>query len=430
MGITIGIGDRQMPTQEGEMATTEKGSYGGLPRNVWVTTVTSFLTDISSEMLLNLLPLFLFNVLGVRTMVIGLIEGVAETTASILKIFSGWLSDRLRARKGLAVLGYGLSTVAKPFLYFATTWGWVLGVRFTDRVGKGLRTAPRDALVADSIDERQRGLAFGLHRAGDTAGAVIGLAIALGVFLATQRGMAELTRATFQVIVLISVIPAVLAVLVIALGAQEVTATSRETKPPPLTLAGLDRRFLLFLVVMVVFTLGNSSDAFLILRAQTTGLSVSGVLGMMLIFNLTYALISTPAGALSDRVGRRKLLILGWGLYALVYLGFARASAGWHAWSLMAAYGMYYGLTEGVAKAFVADLVPSERRGTAYGVYNAAVGITAFPASLIAGMLWQGVGSWTGFGPSAPFLFGAVLAAVAVVMLMRLPVKESMAGVD
>lgn len=419
-----------MPTQEGEIVTTEKGSYGGLPRNVWVTTVTSFLTDISSEMLLNLLPLFLFNVLGVRTTVIGLIEGVAETTASILKIFSGWLSDRLRARKGLAVLGYGLSTVAKPFLYFATTWGWVLGVRFTDRVGKGLRTAPRDALVADSIDERQRGLAFGLHRAGDTAGAVIGLAIALGVFLATQRGMAELTRATFQVIVLISVIPAVLAVLVIALGAQEVTATSRETKPPRLTLAGLDRRFLLFLVVMVVFTLGNSSDAFLILRAQTTGLSVSGVLGMMLIFNLTYALVSTPAGALSDRVGRRKLLILGWGLYALVYLGFARASAGWHAWSLMAAYGMYYGLTEGVAKAFVADLVPSERRGTAYGVYNAAVGITAFPASLIAGLLWQGVGSWTGFGPSAPFLFGAVLAAIAVVMLMRLPVKESVAGMD
>jgi MFS family permease len=422
-----------MPTEDREMGKVEEGANGSpgrLPRNVWVTTITSFLTDISSEMLINLLPLFLFNVLGVRTAVIGLIEGVAETTASILKLFSGWLSDRLRARKGLAVLGYGLSTIAKPFLYFATTWGWVLGVRFADRVGKGLRTAPRDALVADSIDERQRGLAFGLHRAGDTAGAVIGLAIALGVFLATQRGMAELTRATFQVIVLISVVPAALAVLVIALGAQEVQAASHETKPPRLTLVGLDRRFLVFLVIVVVFTLGNSSDAFLILRAQTAGLSVSGVLGMMLIFNLTYALISTPAGALSDRVGRRRLLILGWGLYALVYLGFARASVGWHAWSLMAAYGIYYGLTEGVAKAFVADLVPSERRGTAYGVYNAAVGITAFPASLIAGVLWQGVGSWAGFGPSAPFLFGAGLAALAVVMLMRLPVKESITGMD
>lgn len=430
-----------MSTQESETATIENGSitlFRRLPRNVWVTTVTSFLTDISSEMLINLLPLFLFNVLGVRTAVIGLIEGLAETTASVLKIFSGWLSDRLRARKGLAVLGYGLSTIAKPFLYFATTWGWVLGVRFTDRVGKGLRTAPRDALVADSIGERQRGLAFGLHRAGDTAGAVIGLAIALGVFLATQRGMAELTRATFQVIVLISVIPAVLAVLVIALGAQEVRPTQEETSlngPEPIdkstrALAGLDRRFLFFLVIMGVFTLGNSSDAFLILRAQTTGLSVSGVLGMMVTFNLTYALISTPAGALSDRVGRRRLLILGWGLYALVYLGFARASVGWHAWSLMAAYGVYYGLTEGVAKAFVADLIPSERRGTAYGAYNAAVGIMAFPASLIAGVLWQGVGSWAGFGPSAPFLFGAVLAALAVLMLMRLPVKDSIPGMD
>ncbi len=422
-----------MSIQESELGKGEKGSNGSLgrlPRNVWVTTVTSFLTDISSEMLINLLPLFLFNVLGVRTAVIGLIEGVAETTASILKIFSGWLSDRLRARKGLAVLGYGLSTIAKPFLYFAATWGWVLVVRFADRVGKGLRTAPRDALVADSIDERQRGLAFGLHRAGDTAGAVVGLAIALGVFLATQRGMAQLTRATFQVIVLISVIPAVLAVLVIALGAQEVQTTSRETKPPRLTLAGLDRRFIFFLLIVVVFTLGNSSDAFLILRAQTTGLSVSGVLGMMLTFNLTYALISTPAGALSDRVGRRRLLTLGWGLYALVYLGFARASAGWHAWSLMAAYGVYYGLTEGVAKAFVADLVPSERRGTAYGVYNAAVGIMAFPASLIAGVLWQGVGSWEGFGPSAPFIFGAALATLAVVMLVRLPVREGVTGMD
>jgi MFS family permease len=430
-----------MSTQESGNTVIENGTITTLrrlPRNVWVTTVTSFLTDISSEMLFNLLPLFLFNVLGVRTAVIGLIEGVAESTASVLKIFSGWFSDRLRARKGLAVLGYGLSTIAKPFLYFATTWGWVLGVRFIDRVGKGLRTAPRDALVADSIGERQRGLAFGLHRAGDTAGAVIGLAIALGVFLATQRGMAELTRATFQVIVLISVIPAVLAVLVIALGAQEVRSTQEETSlngpepidRPRLALAGLDRRFLFFLVIMVVFTLGNSSDAFLILRAQTTGLSVSGVLGMMLTFNVTYALISTPAGALSDRVGRRRLLILGWGLYALVYLGFARASVGWHAWSLMAAYGVYYGLTEGVAKAFVADLIPSERRGTAYGVYNAAVGIMAFPASLIAGVLWQGVGNWGGFGPSAPFLFGAALAAIAVLMLMRLPVRGSIPGMD
>ena len=201
---------------------TDRGGLLRLPRNVWVTTITSFLTDISSEMLLNLLPLFLFNVLGVRTGLIGLIEGVAETTASLLKVASGWLSDRLRLRKGLAVLGYAFSTASKPFLYFATSWGWVLGVRFGDRVGKGLRTAPRDALVADSIDERQRGLAFGLHRAGDTAGAVIGLGLALGVLILARRGGASLTRATFQTVVLVSLIPAVLAVLVIAIGAREI----------------------------------------------------------------------------------------------------------------------------------------------------------------------------------------------------------------
>ena len=402
---------------------------GRLPRNVWVVTITSFLNDLSSEMLLNLLPLFLFNVLGVRTTVIGLIEGVADTTASLVKLFSGWISDRLRMRKGLAVLGYMLSTVAKPFLYLATSWGWVLGVRFADRIGKGLRTAPRDALVADSIDERQRGLAFGIHRAGDTAGAVLGLSVALVVLRASQRGVAALTRDTFQTIVLVSLIPAVLAVLTIALGAQEVTPTLRGTTPqrrgpvdkPRLTLAGFDRRFRLFLLITVLFTLGNSSDAFLILRAQTTGLSVSGVLGMMVVFSLVYTLVSAPAGALSDRVGRRRLLIAGWSLYAVVYLGFARATVGWHAWILMATYGIYYGLTEGVAKAFVADLVPSEQRGTAYGVYNAAIGITALPASLLAGFLWQGVAGWNGFGPSAPFLFGAILALLAAVFMTQLP---------
>jgi MFS family permease len=381
-----------------------------------VTTATSLLTDISSEMLVHLLPLFLANVLGVRTGVIGLIEGVAETTASLLKVFSGWLSDRLRQRKWLTVAGYSLSTVAKPFLYFATTWTAVLAVRFTDRVGKGIRTAPRDALIADSIDEKHRGLAFGLHRAGDTAGALLGILIALGIVWMTQGRGLELNRPTFQTVVLFSIAPAVLAVLVLAVGAKDVPVTGRRERPS-LSLQGMDRRFRRFLLVIVLFTLGNSSDAFLVLRAQSLGLSVVGVLAMLATFTLVYALVSTPAGALSDRIGRRRVIVGGWLAYAAIYLGFALANTLWQVWLLFALYGIYYGMAEGAGKALVADLVQPVQRGTAYGVYNAAVGLAALPASLIAGILWQGVAGWAGFGPSAPFLFGAAMALIALALL-------------
>jgi len=409
-----------------EITTARPGrALYSLPRNVWVVTATSFLTDISSEMVINLIPLFLANVLGVRTNIIGLIEGVAETTASLLKVFSGWLSDRLGQRKWLTVAGYGLSTIAKPFLYLATTWAGVLAVRFADRVGKGIRTAPRDALVADSIDENHRGLAFGLHRAGDTAGAMIGLIIALIIVWATQSGGLTLTRPTFQTVVLISVIPAALAVLVLATGARDVPI--RERGPAPrLSLQGFDRRFKGFLAIVVLFTLGNSSDAFLILRGQERGLNVLSVLGMLVTFNLIYSSISGPAGALSDRIGRRRLIIGGWLAYGLIYLGFALANTGWQVWLLFGLYGLYYGLAEGAGKALVADLVTPEQRGTAYGVYNAAVGLTAFPASFIAGLLWQGMGPWAGFGPRAPFLFGAVLALLASMLLrLWLPTERS-----
>jgi MFS family permease len=298
-----------------------------------------------------------------------------------------------------------------------------LGVRFADRAGKGLRTAPRDALLADSVGERQRGLAFGFHRAGDTAGAVVGLMAALGILLYTQGDEKLLNRDAFQTIVLLSMIPAILAVIVLALGARDVKVNSSQIASPRFTLKDLDKRFRFFLIIVIIFTLGNSSDAFLILRAQNAGLSVVGILGMLITFNLVYAIVSVPAGALSDRIGRKRLLFAGWLFYGLVYLGFAFAGAGWQAWILMGAYGLYYGMTEGVAKALVADLVGSERRGIAYGAYNAAVGVTAFPASLMAGLLWQGIGSWAGFGPSAPFIFSAVLALIATGLLffMSLP---------
>ena len=389
-----------------------------LPRNVWAATFTSFLTDVSSEMILTLLPLFLSNVLGTPVAIIGLIEGIAETTASLLKIISGWLSDRLGNRKWLAVAGYALSAVSKPFLYITTSWGGVLAVRFADRVGKGIRTAPRDALIADSAGPQHRGLAFGLHRAGDTAGAVVGLTIALLVVLATQSQSLELTRATFQDLVIISTVPALIAVVVLAVGVREIRKTNTQGAGSlKLSFGALNREFKYFLLVIAIFTLGNSSDAFLVLRAQERGLTVAGVIAMLISFNLIYALASGPLGAWSDRIGRERLIIGGWLVYGLIYLGFAAAGTGWQIWLVYALYGFYYAAVEGTAKAFVADLVPAEQRGTAYGLYNAVVGLMAFPASLLAGVLWQGL------GPGAPFLGGSVLALVSAFLLTRRPGK-------
>jgi MFS family permease len=394
-----------------------KQSIFNLPRNIWAVSLTSFFMDISSEMVINIIPLFLANVLGVKTVVIGLIEGIAEATASILKLFSGWLSDKLRARKWLAVVGYGLSAISKPFFYIANTWGAIAGVRWVDRIGKGIRTAPRDALVADSIDEKQRGLAFGFHRTADTAGAMLGLIIALIVIWMAQSAALNLGMETFHLVVLISLLPAVLAVLSLMIGAKDVPVKTQRAAPK-FAFKALGSNFMSFMVIVGIFTLGNSSDAFLTLRAQGLGLNVVGIMGMLITFNLVYTLVSTPAGSLSDRIGRKRLIVGGWLVYALVYLGFGLAQTGWQVWLLYAVYGLFYGLAYGTTNAMLADIVPSELRGTAYGTYNAIIGLLAFPASLIAGILWQGVGDWPGLGPSAPFLFGASLAMLAAVLMM------------
>jgi MFS family permease len=403
---------------------TKKTGLRSMPINVLILTATSFLTDVSSEMIVYLIPLFLVNVLNAGTAVIGLIEGLAETTASLMKIYSGALSDKLGKRKWITVVGYGISTIAKPFMYFASTWQGVLGVRVADRLGKGIRTAPRDALVAGSIDDKQRGLAFGLHRAGDTAGAFFGLLIAAVIVWLTEKGAADLTGNTFRIAVLVSIIPAVLAVIVLAIGAHDV-ATSGKSTTPILSLKGMDNRFKLFMLVLVLFTLGNSSDAFIILRAQERGLDVLQIMLMLMTFNLIYSVLAGPLGALSDKIGRRRLIIFGWISYGLVYLGFALSHTGWEIWTLFGFYGIYYAATEGSAKALIADLVPPDRHGTAYGLYNAAIGLTAFPASAIAGLLWQGAFGWHGFGPAAPFFFGAGLALLAGILFWRLvPVKQ------
>ncbi len=412
-----------------QKAEEEKFTLRKLPRNVWILTVTSFLTDISSDMIVNLIPFFLTEVLGQTTLIVGLIDGIAETTASLMKIFSGGLSDKLGKRKSLAVLGYGLSSLSKPFLFFANSWGIVLGVRFSDRLGKGIRTAPKEALLAQSVAKERRGLAFGVQRAGDTAGAFLGILIAALIIWLTQTNPDRLSAHTFQIVVLASILPALLAVLVLGLGAREAPAQGETKAAPVLSLKGMDRRFIAFLLITVLFTLGNSSDAFIVLLGQNRGLSILGVMGMLLTFNAVYSLLAGPAGALSDKIGRHRLVLFGWLAYGLIYLGFGLSKTGAGIWILFGLYGIYYALTEGASKALIADLVPDEKRGTAYGLYAAAVGLSAFPASLIAGLLWSGVGGWQGFGPSAPFFFGSALTIAAGLLFWKLvPAGERLAN--
>ena len=384
----------------------------GLNPNVFFLGVVSLLTDASTEMIFTLVPLFLRNVLMAPFTIVGLIGGVSESTDAIFRILSGWFSDRVRKRKLLAVLGYSISTLAKPFMYLATSWGSVLAIKLGDRLGKGIRTSPRDALVADSVAAEERGRGFGLHRAMDTTGAVLGLAIAAVIIYLLQGGGLTLSLKTYQWLVLIGVVPAVLSVLVLLFFVHERKPSPGARQLPQIRLAGFAPRFKLFLFIMAVFTLGNSSDFFVILRAQNLGSSVLYVVLMLVLFNITYAVTSLPAGVLSDRLGRRRIIAVGWLIYALVYLGFALASELWQVWLLFACYGVYYGMVEGVARAFVADLVPEEKRGTAYGLYHGVVGLTLLPASLIAGWLWQA------YSPAAPFFFGAALAFLAMVGIM------------
>lgn len=403
--------------------TNGRAKIKDLPRNVWAVGFTSFFMDISSEMVLNIVPLFLSNVLGVQTSIIGLIDGIAEAIASILKLFSGWISDKIGERKWLAVAGYALSALSKPFFYIASSWELIGGVRWADRVGKGIRTAPRDALVADSVTPKTRGLAFGFNRAMDKAGAVFGILIAALAVWLMQKNSLDLTKPTFQTIVLISLVPAFLAVLSLIVGARDVEIKSQR-EAPRFSLRGMGKPFSIFLVIVSVFTLGNSADSFLVLRAQNLGVSVIGILIMLAIYNLVIALVATPAGSLSDRIGRRKLIVGGWLVYAAIYFGFAAAQSAWQVWLLYVAYGLYFGLAFGTTNAMVADLVPENLRGTAYGTYNAIIGLLAFPASFIAGVLWQGIGNWGGLGPSAPFLFGGSLALIAALLMAFWMPKE------
>lgn len=403
----------------GAVLGQQRGVLAGLDRNVKVLGLVSLLNDLSSEVAVRTLPLFLANVLGVKTGIIGFIEGIAESTATLLKIASGYLADRLGRKKTLTLWGYGLSGFTKPLLYFANTWGLVLAVRFLDRVGKGIRTAPRDALIADVTPEQHRGRAFGFNKAMDKIGAVAGLLLAAWILSIMQSGQGTLTHAGYQALVLLSVIPGLAAVLILAVGVREPpSADSKPSKKDLLSWHSLDNRFKAFLGVVVLFTLGNSSDAFLMLRAQTVGLSTTEIFLLVAAFNLVVSASSLPGGILSDLLGRRRLIVSGWLIYALIYFGFGVAATAWHVGALYVLYGLYYGAFQGAASALVADLVPPERWGTAYGLFNGAIGVTVFPASVIAGLLWQ----W--FSPAVPFFFGGALACLSSLLLLLIPGKK------
>jgi len=373
-----------------------------IPKNVLILGIVSFLTDVSSDMVYPLLPIFLSDVLHSSKVFIGLIEGVAESTASILKVFSGWLSDRLGKRKFLVSLGYGLSSLGKPILSVVTAGWQVLGLRFMDRFGKGVRTSPRDAMIADSTPPENRGLSYGFHRALDSAGAVIGPLLA---FL-----LLPLVNKNYRHLFLIASVPALLSVLILILFVKESKGLKEKvTRLTKLRLSQFQPKFKIFLLGAMIFTLGNSSDAFLFLRAKSLNIDVVYIPILWLILNLVYTLVSSPAGALSDRIGRKNLFISGLFIYSLVYLGFAFATRSIHAWILFAIYGLYYGLTDGTMRAYLADIVEEDKRATAFGIYHGAVGLTALPASLIFGWLWQSAGTSIAFGFGAFLAFSALL---------------------
>jgi MFS family permease len=392
----------------------------GFDANVFFMGLTSFFTDISSELIFTLVPLFLSDVLGATSTIVGLVGGLSDSADSIFRIFSGWFSDKIGKRKALATMGYSISTVAKPFMLLANTWGAVIGVRVGDRIGKGVRSSSRDALIADSVDEKERGRSFGLHRAMDTAGAVVGLIIAAIIVYMIPGDKFHMTREAYHWMVVVAIIPAVLAVLVILTLVRErkkVASAAQASTGKPVGLTPFSNQFKLFLVIIGLFTLGNSSDFFLILEAQRVKTPLLQVVLMLVLFNLTYALLSTPMGVLSDKIGRKRVITAGWLIYGLVYIGFALSGIIWQIWALFAVYGVYYAICDGAAKAFVADLVPANRRGTAYGIYNGVVGLVALPASLIAGVLWGNI------APAAAFYFGAGLALLAMVGLLFI-IKE------
>lgn len=376
----------------------------GFGRNVFVAGLVSFFMDVSSEMIYPLVPLFLANVLGTNKSVIGLIEGIAESTASVLKVFSGWFSDRIGNRKWLMAAGYGISTLSRPIVALSTGWHHVMGSRFMDRFGKGVRTAPRDAIIAESSDKAHLGRAFGFHRSMDTLGAVVGPALAFFLL--------GLSSNNYRWVFWLSTIPGAIAVLliVIFITEQKTIRSTATSERPRLTVKHFDWRFKSFVAIATLFALGNSSDVFLILKAQQIGIPTVMIPVVYLVFNIVYSLSAVPAGIAADRFGRKRVILIGFALFAAIYYGFATVEAPSAVWTLFAFYGLFMGLTEGVQKAFLATIIPPAFTATAFGVYTTAVGLAMFPASFIGGWLWEHI------SPAATFYYGAITAVLSAAL--------------
>lgn len=406
-------------------------SRAPLPRNVKTLAAVSFLTDVASELVYPLLPLFLTTTLGVSAAGLGVIEGFAESVSSLLRLPAGWWSDRTRRRKPLVVIGYTIAALARPLIGLAQGAGQVLAIRMSDRFGKGIRTAPRDALIADSVPVAQRGYAYGVHRGSDNLGAVFGPLIAWAALTYQWTDLRTLFYWT--------ALPGLLSVLFLVLFVREGPRPAAATRVVAATsvkqgtdvngepIAALHREgdqplgapFWRMLAVIFLFTLSLSTDAFLLLRASQLGVPQAMIPILWAALHVMKSSSSFVGGALSDRFGRRPLILTGWGIYAFVYLGFAVASAQWHAWALFLVYGLYFGFSEGTQKALVADLAPPTRRGAAFGWFNAAVGIAALPASIIFGVVWDAYGAEIAFTMAAGIAALASLLFAVVVPVSR-----------
>ena len=377
--------------------------------------LVSFFNDVASEMIYPIIPIFLTSILGAPVAIVGLIKGIAEPTASVLKVISGWLSDKLQKRKPFVVAGYSFSAISKILLSLASSRPFVLFARFIDRFGKGTRTSARDALITESSENSIRGRSFGFHRSLDTLGAVVGPLIALlAIHFLDNK---------FRLIFFLAFIPAFIGILLLLFFVKEKKKEANSSPAFHFNWRNLDHSFKIFLLISFIFALGNSSDAFLILRAQNLGLSVILVVLAYVLFNFTYAIFSIPAGIISDKIGPKKVLLIGFLLFSAVYLFFGLAHSSLFLWFLFPVYGMYMALTEGVGKAYISNLVPQEKTGTAFGVYQTTIGLCTFFASLIAGLFW------TYIDVSAPFIFGSIIAVISAFLFVVLEKKVKLAKI-